>query len=569
MLEGIINWFRKKTSIIFPQNDIVEVLSAPIKKTNINKTYLVDASVPTLINDAPTPTSTLLPMMAKQESGGGFALGSAQQQAAGLRQIVNDALVFMNSKSPKKITKWAATNNLMLIARAGVDANAYYDRQSLKFFYFPDNIRKKNVFACDSRAVVTHEFGHALLDSIRPDLWSVMSEEIWAYHEAFGDMVALLNSLQYEKIIDFALKETNNDLKKSNIISRLASDMGIGLYNASNRNPNYYSNCLRDMSIVFKYVDPKSLPKEGSDATLLNECHSFGRVFSSMFYYLLLEVTNVYVQEKLTLKDALKKARDIMATYLMQASANASISPKFFKSICQEFLVADKKMTGKFQKLFYDTFISWKIIEGEIKILSKVTVDDVMKNSNGDFIFSDEGTIKVLRILNKKNIKLSDIIGVVALTNNSLLDAEIETASESSFYFNENAILEMAIESTQKETIESALNCIEILNLKQMIGNHEKAIFEIIDGKIIRRQIQCGCNKPNYCIPGAPEYQKPWKPKNNAGCVKCGKSNCEPKSCDCAAPPTPTPVKMGCYTKINAGAKSSYSVGSKTSRKVC
>jgi hypothetical protein len=147
MLEGIINWFRKKTSIIFPQNDIVEVLSAPISKTNINKTYLVDASVPTLINDAPIPTSTMLPMTAKQESGGGFALGSVQQQAAGLRQIVNDALVFMSSKSPKKITKWAATNNLILLSRAGVDANAYYDRESLRFFYFPDNIRKKNVFA--------------------------------------------------------------------------------------------------------------------------------------------------------------------------------------------------------------------------------------------------------------------------------------------------------------------------------------------------------------------------------------------------------------------------------------
>ena len=570
MIKGLINWISKKTEFLFPKPPAKEPVAKPTLNKNTNQTYLIDASSPTLIVENPVPLTTLLPMRSTGEAGGGYPLGSLQQQAMGLKQIVNEALLYMNSKSPKKITKWAATSNLSLVSRAGTDINAYYDRSGLKFFYFPDNIRHRTVYAADSRTVVSHEFGHALLDTLRPDLWNVVSDEVWAYHESFGDMVAILNNLQYPALIDAALAENGGDLTKSNKVTKLAVDMGIGLYNVTGGTNGELSNCLRDAIVRFNYVAPSSLPKNGRDDQLINESHSFSRVFTSMFYNLLIQIANVYKSEGQTPKNAIIKARDVMTSYLLTASIRAAINPKFFKSVCQELLLADKAAGGKFQTIMNNTFLSWKLISNPIKMLSKVTYEDVVKDMNDDFEYTDLGEVKILRITKPNTMKLSNMHGIVAMTNNPLLSAEIEVASQSTYYFDKDMILQDSDETSEKEIIESAMNCIEIIQQRNLLGDHDKAQFHMVDGKLLRNKIaSCGCNKPNYCIPGSPEYQKPWKPKNNAGCVKCRKSNCDPLPCDCANPAPPESPKVGCYTSVKTCNATGYKVGSKISRKVC
>lgn len=570
MLQGILNWFRQNTRFIFDNDPLIDSQAIPTTKTNLNKTYLIDASAPSLIIEKLMPTSTALPMTSQGESGGGYALGTSQQQAAGLKQIVNEALVYMMAKSPKKIAKWAATSNISLVSRAGTDINAFYDRKALKFFYFTDKVRKKTVFACDSRTVVSHEFGHALLDILRPDLWNLVSDEIWAFHEAFGDMVAMINSLQYEALIDEATKETT-DLTKSSVLTRLAADMGIGLYGLTGGKSGELKNCLRDISQKFQYVSPSSLPSDGRDDQIVNEPHSFSRVFSSMFWYILVQVANSYILvDKLAPKSALVKARDTMSVYLLVAVSNASANNKFFRSVCQEIMIADKKAGGRFQNLFMSIFVEWKMYESPIKMLSKLTYDDVIKNIDQDFEYQDHGTIKALHVGSSKTIKLSDSVGVASLAMNPLFSAEIEVAAKSSYYFDENMILQEAIESTEAEILQSATNCLNLIDKKNWLGESDKAQFELVDGKLQRTKIAaCGCNKPNYCIPGSPEYQKPWKPKNNAGCIKCRNKNCLPKSCDCTSPTPPAPPKTGCYTTSSTCKTTSIRVGNKTSRKVC
>lgn len=570
MLNGIKNWFRRNLPFIFPHDDKAVEAQATQTKSNINKTYLIDATCPSLLIESPIPTTTILPMTSIGESGGGFPLGSSQQQAAGLKQIVNDALVFMSGKTSRKITKWASTSNLSLQARAGRDINAYYDRKSLKFFYFPDTIRQKTVYACDSRVVVAHEFGHAFLDILRPDLWNIMADEVWAYHEAFADIVALLNNLQYPAIIDLAIKQTD-DLKKSNIMTKFASDMGIGLYNLTGGKSGELKDCLRDLSIKFTYANPSTLPKDGPDNVLINESHSFSRVFSGMFYNILMDVANYYIiNEKLAKKAALVKARDTMALNIINATIAAPANPRFYKSICQEMLAYDKRNGSKFQNILYNNFVSWKIFDSSIKILNQISYAEFIKNINSKFEYEDHGAIKVLKVGSIKTIKLSDSHGVLALSMNPLMSADIEVASQSTYYFDENFILQDAIETSDAEIMESALNCLNLIQNKNLLGNTDKAHFELVDNKIIRTKIAaCGCNKPNYCIPGAPEYQKPWKPKNNAGCVKCHNKNCLPRPCDCQSPTPPTPPKLGCYTSIKSCNKSAITVGNRISRKVC
>ena len=64
---------------------------------------------------------------------------------------------------------WAFEGNrLIVVPHAGYGQNAYYDRQSksLQFYYFDKD--GKTVYTCLSTDIVRHEFGHAVLDGVRP-----------------------------------------------------------------------------------------------------------------------------------------------------------------------------------------------------------------------------------------------------------------------------------------------------------------------------------------------------------------------------------------------------------------
>jgi len=64
---------------------------------------------------------------------------------------------------------WAFEGNrLIVVPHAGYGENAYYDRasKSLQFYWFNDD--KGPVYTCLSSDIVNHEFGHAVLDGLRP-----------------------------------------------------------------------------------------------------------------------------------------------------------------------------------------------------------------------------------------------------------------------------------------------------------------------------------------------------------------------------------------------------------------
>ena len=66
----------------------------------------------------------------------------------------------------------------------GVDLNAFYDREGLKFFH--GSAAGRTVFSGESPDVVCHELGHALLDSFKPQLFDAASIEVAAFHESLA-----------------------------------------------------------------------------------------------------------------------------------------------------------------------------------------------------------------------------------------------------------------------------------------------------------------------------------------------------------------------------------------------
>ena len=87
---------------------------------------------------------------------------------------------------------------LLLYSIAGYGQNAFYDRasKSLQFYYFDKE--GKRVYTCLSTDIINHEFGHAVLDGIRPHYHESSLIETGAFHEFVGDLTAILLILAFQ-----------------------------------------------------------------------------------------------------------------------------------------------------------------------------------------------------------------------------------------------------------------------------------------------------------------------------------------------------------------------------------
>jgi hypothetical protein len=122
---------------------------------------------------------------------------------------------------------WAFEGNrLIVVPRAGYGENAFYDRdsKSLQFYYFgsaPDI-----VYTCLSVDIVNHEFGHAVLDGIRPLYNESSLVQTGAFHEFIGDLTAILLTLRNGDLRRHVAKATAGDMAKADPISSIAEEFG-------------------------------------------------------------------------------------------------------------------------------------------------------------------------------------------------------------------------------------------------------------------------------------------------------------------------------------------------------
>jgi hypothetical protein len=173
--------------------------------------------------------------------------------------------------------RWHAGRPLIVDLDAGVDLNAYYDRQELCFFHA--TVRGVAVYSGESPDVLCHELGHALLDAIRPQLWNAASIEVASFHESFGDISAMLSALELESVRDMVLADTGGKLARASRVSRLAEQLGWAIRQS---HPDAVdADCLRNAVNSFFYRQPESLPPMAPASALSSEPHSFSRVFTA------------------------------------------------------------------------------------------------------------------------------------------------------------------------------------------------------------------------------------------------------------------------------------------------
>src|SRR4029453_18154389 len=120
-------------------------------------------------------------------------------------------------------------------------------------------------------------------DAIRPDLWDAAFLEAGAFHEAFGDCIAVLTAL-HDRDTRKKLLGVTKTLKKKNFLESTAEDLSEGIRRLQ---PTHNAAEPRHAFNKFKFQIPETLPLNGGPGALINEVHSFGMLFSGCFYDLI------------------------------------------------------------------------------------------------------------------------------------------------------------------------------------------------------------------------------------------------------------------------------------------
>jgi hypothetical protein len=118
------------------------------------------------------------------------------------------------------------------------EANAFYDpdKKALLFGYFPaqdtdvgGNLPGGTVFACLSHDIIAHETTHALLDGLHRYLTEPSNPDVFAFHEALADIVALFQHFSHPKVLSCQIARTRGDLRRESMLGALARQFGLGI----------------------------------------------------------------------------------------------------------------------------------------------------------------------------------------------------------------------------------------------------------------------------------------------------------------------------------------------------
>ena len=97
----------------------------------------------------------------------------------------------------------------VLMARAALAAGDVASAQTIRGHLVQDSIPGSN--AADL----------AILDALRPGYLQSFGYDTRAFHEAFGDVTAMIMSLRDERTLDLVMAQTNGDLSKPNAVAAM------------------------------------------------------------------------------------------------------------------------------------------------------------------------------------------------------------------------------------------------------------------------------------------------------------------------------------------------------------
>jgi len=131
--------------------------------------------------------------------------------------------------------RWPASRRLRLVPHAFEGRNAFFDptRRAVLFGYYRAdtvdpgaNLPGQVIFTCLSSDIIAHEVTHAIVHHERPYFSESTNPDVFAWHEAFADLMALFQHFVHRDVILEAVASTFADLRRTSGLLQLAQEFG-------------------------------------------------------------------------------------------------------------------------------------------------------------------------------------------------------------------------------------------------------------------------------------------------------------------------------------------------------
>jgi hypothetical protein len=131
--------------------------------------------------------------------------------------------------------RWRRNHALVIVPHAFEGRNAYFDpaRSAVLCGYYRADSRAPGanlpgqvMFTCLSVDIVAHEVTHALMHRIRPYFSLASNLDVFAWHEAFADLVALFYHFAFPEVVAEAVAGSQGDLREGRGLLDLAVEFG-------------------------------------------------------------------------------------------------------------------------------------------------------------------------------------------------------------------------------------------------------------------------------------------------------------------------------------------------------
>ncbi|NTJ45284.1 serine protease [Agrobacterium larrymoorei] len=315
-------------------------------------------------------------------------------------------------------------NRLLLVPTAGYGENAYYDRmsKSLQFYWFVADAGRVNT--CESSDIVNHEFGHAVLDGLRPYYFESILTETGAFHEFMGDLTALLMAFRNNVFRKKIVEQSKGDLADASLLASLAQQFG----EAVTAQP-YLRTALNQMKM--------------SDAATANS-HTMSQVLTGAVFDVMISLLNIRKARELD-RQAANPAYKLASLerlfwYTIDHMQMCAIQPLDFLPPCdvtfRDYALAvlrAEKITNPidpdgFRKAIFEAFLHREILtEGDRSVLDPTpvftrpglavfhSIDDISASRGSAYRFLDDNRRELL-IPPTVDLKVADIARARKLT---------------------------------------------------------------------------------------------------------------------------------------------------------
>jgi hypothetical protein len=124
--------------------------------------------------------------------------------------------------------RWAfPSEQLLIVPRAGVMKNAFYDRSTGSLQFYEHGGRGGfTIYTALSHDIIVHETTHAIIDAVAPDLYHAADPQSLALHEALADLSAITQTLLNEMVVFSLDAISGSSVEPLEALSRLAEEFG-------------------------------------------------------------------------------------------------------------------------------------------------------------------------------------------------------------------------------------------------------------------------------------------------------------------------------------------------------